>query len=341
MTNVQKARQTRKQERGTTKKHPPTTSYRVADWKEYNAALKRRGSITLWFSQDVIDQWYQHHQANERKRGAQTAYSDTAILLCLTLKAVYHLPYRQTEGFVASIVALLGIRLAVPDYTTMNRRARTVEVPLAAGNQQGAIHIVVDSTGLKVYGEGEWKVRQHGISKRRTWRKLHIGVDESSNLILSAAVTTNACDDASMLAGLLAQAKESCPDGIGQCSADGADDTMKCYDALKNIRATIPPRKDAKIHQHGNPKALPKHARDENIRAISAKGRKKWKQESGYHRRSKAEVAMFRYKTIFGGAMNARQHERQKREGLIKCRILNIMTHHGMPQSIKVVRKIA
>jgi hypothetical protein len=191
-------------------------------------------------------------------------------------------------------------------------------------------------------GEGEWKVRQHGISKRRTWRKLHLGVDEASNIILSANITTNAIDDAAMLPSLLTTAKESCsPGGIKQCSGDGAYDTMKCYDALEGIRATIPPRKGAKIHRHGNRTAVAKHPRDENIRAIRQQGQKAWKKGSGYHRRSKAEVAMFRYKTIFGGTMNAREMQRRKREGQIKCRILNLMTRNGMPTSVPIVRQAA
>jgi predicted acyl esterase len=168
-------------------------------------------------------------------------------------------------------------------------------------------------------------------------------VDEASNIILSAAITTNAIDDAAMLLLLITTAKESCcpGGGIKQCSSDGAYDKMKCYDALDGIRATIPARKDAKIHRHGNRKAVAKHPRDENIRAIRKQGRKAWKKGSGYHRRSKAEVAMFRYKTIFGGTMNAREMERQKREGQIKCRILNLMTHNGMPTSVPIVRKAA
>jgi hypothetical protein len=166
-------------------------------------------------------------------------------------------------------------------------------------------------------------------------------VDEASNLILSASVTTNAVDDAAMLPSVLATAKESCPEGIGQCSAEGAYDKMKCYDALEGIRATIPPRKGAKIHRHGNRKAVPKHPPDENIRAIRNIGKRTWKQSCGYHRRSKAEVAMFRYKTIFGSTMNAREIKRQEREGLVKCRILNLMVHNGMPQSVKGIRLAA
>ena len=337
MTKVQKSSQRSKKAREHRQK-AKKTRYKITNWKEYNAALERRGSLTLWVEPAVIASWYAS-EVTAPKRGRKELYGDAAIVLSLTLQAVYHLPYRQTEGFLRSVFQMMGILVKVPDYSTVNRRAKSVDVPLEARQCRGNIHVVVDSTGVKVYGEGEWKTRQHGISKRRTWKKLHLGIDESSNIILSSAITSNAVDDAAMLPKLLEQAHKSCPDGIGQCSGDGAYDRMKCYDALGDIRATIPPRKDAKIHRHGNRKAIAKHPRDENIRTIRARGRKAWKQESGYHRRSKAEVAMFRYKTIFGGAMNARETQRQEREGQIKCRILNLMTHNGMPTS--VVRKAA
>lgn len=332
MTKVQKTSQRSKKARERRQK-AKKVRYNITNWKEYNAALERRGSLTLWIDPSVIASWYST-QAVAPKRGRREIYSDAAIVLSLTLQTVYHLPYRQTEGFLRSVFQMMGITVTVPDYSTVNRRAKSVEVPLEARTCRGSVHVVVDSTGVKVYGEGEWKTRQHGISKRRTWKKLHLGIDESSNIILSAAITSNAVDDAAMLPKLLEQARQHCPDGIGQCSADGAYDKMKCYDTLGDIRATIPPRKGAKIHRHGNRKAVPTHPRDENIRAIRDKGRKAWKQESGYHRRSKAEVAMFRYKTIFGETMNARETQRQEREGQIKCRILNLMTHNGMPKSV-------
>lgn len=332
MTKVQKTRQRSKKAREGRQK-AKKVRYTITNWKEYNAALERRGSLTLWIEDSVVASWYASASSTP-KRGRKELYSDAALVLCLTLQAVYHLPYRQTEGFLRSVFQMMGITVTVPDYSTVNRRAKSVDVPLEAHECRGNVHVVLDSTGLKVYGEGEWKTRQHGISKRRTWKKLHLGIDESSNIILSSVCTSNAIDDAAMLPKLLKEARHSCPNGIGQCSADGAYDRMKCYDALGDIRATIPPRKDAKIHRHGNRKAVLKHPRDENIRDIRAKGRTKWKQESGYHRRSKAEVAMFRYKTIFGGAMNARESCRQEREGRIKSRILNLMTHNGMPKSV-------
>ena len=188
--------------------------------------------------------------------------------------------------------------------------------------KQGKVHLVVDSTGVKVYGEGEWKTRQHGVSKRRTWRKLHLGVDESTGEILSAVVTTNNFHDGEVLEDLLNGIEQE----IEQVSADGAYDQGHCYDTIEecSARAVIPPRKNAKIWQHGNCKA-PAHPRNENLRAIRQQGRKSWKKNSNYHRRSLAETTMFRLKCIFGGKVSSRIFDNQATELLIQCSALNRM----------------
>ena len=191
----------------------------------------------------------------------------------------------------------------------------------------------MDSTGAKVYGEGEWKVRQHGISKRRTWLKLHLCVDEATLEIVSAVASTNDISDAEVLSDLL----EDVPGKIEQVSADGAYDQRKCYNTLNKhgAKAAIPPRKGARIWQHGNSKAE-RHNRDENLRRIRKVGRKKWKEESNYHRRSLAETTMFRFKTIFGDRLQTRRMENQFKELLLKSAILNRMTHLGRPDTIKI-----
>jgi hypothetical protein len=184
-----------------------------------------------------------------------------------------------------------------------------------------------------VYGEGEWKTRQHGVSKRRTWRKLHLGVDEATGEILSAVVTLNDCHDGQMLAEVL----NSIDDPIDQVSTDGADDHRHCYDDIeaKGAKAVVPPRKDAKIRQHGNCQAPP-HPRDENLRYIRKHGRKRWKQDHGYHRCSLAETAMFRLKTIFGGSLSACKFDNQAVELFIKCAALNRMIQIAKPDSYKI-----
>lgn len=308
----------------------PKAKYRIRNWARYNENLKKRGSITLWIDEDVLQAWKPASEA-VRLRGGQKQYSDGAIECLLMVKGVYHLAYRQTEGFAGSLSKLLGVELPIPDYSTLNRRARTLKVKLPT-SEKGPIHAVLDSTGLKVYGEGEWKVRQHGYSKRRTWRKLHLGVDEATGEIEAELLTGAGVDDAEAAAGLLKQTQAE----IEQLSGDGAYDKEKVYKAAaaKGVgKITIPPRRDAVLwEEHGSDP----HPRNENLRHIWERGRKEWKEESGYHRRSLAETAMFRFKTIFGDHLNAREAKRQKTEARVKCAALNRMTRLGMPDSYRI-----
>jgi IS5 family transposase len=312
-----------------TKKNKRT--YRLRNWKQYNSALVQRGSLTLWISDDMLTVWLNPQKSG--KPGRSATYTDTAIFCMATLKEVYHLPLRATKGLTQGIMKLLGVDLPVPDYSTLSRRCATLEVTLPRRKNNEALHLVVDSTGVKVFGEGEWKVRQHGYTKRRTWRKLHIGADESSGEIVAAVVTTNNVADSQVLEDLLGQMD----DEVKQVSGDGSYDKRNCYEAIRKrkAKAAIPPRRDAKIWQHGNSKAE-RLIRDENLRRIRQVGRKQWKQEVGYHRRSLAETQMFRVKTIFGGRVSARQFAGQATQVLVRCGALNTMTHLGMPDSYAV-----
>jgi len=224
----------------------------------------------------------------------------------------------------------MKVALSVPDHSTVSRRMTGVEVRLLLLPGGKARHIVCDSTGVKVYGEGEWKVRQHGYSKRRTWRKLHLGADAASGEIVAAVVSTNNFTDGQVLPDLL----EQVADDIKQVSGDGGYDKRNCYDAIRarGARAAIAPQKNAKIWQHGN-RREERLARDENVRACRLKGRAAWKRESGYHRRSLAETHMFRVKTIFGERVSARLFAGQATQLLVRCAVLNQMTHLGMPES--------
>jgi len=199
--------------------------------------------------------------------------------------------------------------------------------------KSGALHLLVDSTGIKVYGEGEWKARQHGVSKRRTWRKLHLGVDEATGEILAGAVTTNDVHDSAMLSDLF-EATES---EVEQVSADGAYDKRCCYDTLiaHQIDVAIPPQKNAKIWRHGNCKG-PRHPRDENLRAIRKYGRSAWKRQSNYHRCSISESTMFRLKVIFGGKVRSRLFDNQATELLLQCAALNRMIQVANPDTVWV-----
>ena len=302
--------------------------YRIRNWKKYNTALVERGSLTLWMDEEALRNWL--NRTKTGRRGASRRYTDLAILCGLTLGAVYGLALRQTQGLVRSVLALLHRDLPTPNYTSFCRRRPGLTVALPRQATKKALHVVVDSTGVKVYGEGEWKVRQHGWSKRRVWRKLHLGVDEASGEIVAAVATTHSVTDGAVLPQLLDQVR----DRIEQVSGDGSYDKKNCYEAIKRrqARAAIPPRRDARIGQHGNCKAEP-WARDENLRRIRRVGRRRWKQAAGYHRRSLAETTMFRLKTIFGGKLRARKMASQGPELLLRCVILNRMTHRGMPES--------
>lgn len=315
------------------KRSPKKALYRVSNWAEYNRSLVQRGSITVWIDEEVLESW-QPMPEGRRKRGGQPKYSDRAIECLLTLKAVFKLPYRQTEGFGRSLMELLAVNVSIPDYTTLCIRSADLPVALSPSQVQGAKHIVVDSTGLKVYGEGEWKVRQHGVSKRRTWRKLHLSVNETTQSIEAVVLTEASVDDAEAGRDLL----DDTDGPVEQVSGDGAYDKRKFYDTCQQRqvkRIAIPPRRDARIWQHGN-SSKPPLPRDQNLRRIRRVGRQRWKQEVGYHRRSLAETAVFRFKIIFGNTLSARSLPRQITEARIKAAALNRMTQLGMPDSYAV-----
>lgn len=310
-------------------KHKKTKSkYRLRNWREYNRALVQRGSLTMWITEDVVQPW--HETAAEPKRGQPRTYTDTAMLTMATLQEIYHLGLRQTQGLMESIGTVLHLAVAIPDYSTLSRRRVTLEIALPRTQEKEALHLVVDSTGVKVFGEGEWKVRQHGYTRRRTWRKVHVGVDEASGEVVAAVVTTNDAHDSQVLPDLLDQVAED----LAQVSGDGAYDRRTCYEAIKqrHARAAIPPQHNAQIWQHGNTKAE-RLARDENLRRIRPVGRAAWKRECGYQRRSLAETTMFRLKTIFGDRVNARSFAGQAAQVLVRCATLNRLTQMGMPDS--------
>jgi len=309
----------------------PKTLYRVKNWSEYEQALVQRGSIIFWLSDDIEQIWL---YAGEKQRGSQFDYSDKAIEIMLTLKEVFHLTNRGVEGFVRSLFQIMKMDLPVPDHSTLSRRGKTLKVKLPK-KASGSLNLVLDSTGLKIYGEGEWKVRKHGYSKRRTWRKLHLGADPENGEIQAVLLTENSVSDDATVKELLEQIEQE----LLACAADGAYDKRKVYDALNEhspkVEILIPPRKNARIWQHSNSKAE-RLKRDENLRYIRKHGRQQWKEDSEYHMRSLAETTMFRLKTIFGDELSARQLETQTTQALIRCLALNKMTHLGMPESYLV-----
>lgn len=320
-------------------KHKPKSkkskkTYRVRNWNKYNKSLVQRGNITVWICDEAIANWYSSEKTG--KRGSPSTYSEVAIQACLMMRNLFKLGLRQTQGFVNSLMKMSGIDLNVPDYTTLSRRLSGLRIDLGAKDLSDKLHVVVDSTGVKVYGEGEWKVRTHGWQKRRTWRKLHLCIDAETQQILSVETTENNVDDADKLEELLDAVP---PDKeIEKVAADGIYDKRKSYDAINKhgAIAVIPPPKNAKIWQHGNSKKE-RLVRDENLRGVRKKGRKKWKQESEYHQRSLAETGVYRYKQTFGSKLNSRDKGNQFNEMKLNCKILNKMTQIGMPKSECVV----
>ena len=303
------------------------SSYKITNWKDYNESLVRRSDITFWFDEDVIDAW--EHTNDEPKIGRPFTYSDTAIECLLMLRELFRLPYRQTEGLGRALAKIMQADVTIPDYTSLAKRAAKLEIALDVAHRKGSIDVVVDSTGLKVFGEGEWKTRKHGISKRRTWRKLHLAINPKTQEIEAEVLTENSGHDADQVDDLLDQIDQP----IDSFGGDGAYDQWKVYNRLaeEEIKAIIPPRRNAKIKQHGNA-SQPPISRDEAIRGIRRVGRKQWKKEVGYHRRSLAETAMYRLKCCFGDKLKNRELENQRAESRLRSKILNHFTHLGLPQ---------
>jgi len=303
----------------------PKPRYRVTNWPEYNRALVQRGSVTLWVSEDVIRGW--------RARGGKGyVYSDLAIRCGLSLRAIFNLTLRQTQGFLASLAGRFSPGLPVPHYSTLCRRAAGLDLPVPA-RRSGPVHLVVDSTGLKIFGEGEWKVRQHGYGKRRLWRKLHLGVDEATGMILTHKLTPCNVNDGPVLPELLAQLEGP----LEQVSADKAYDSFANHKAIlaRGARPVIPPRKWAAITPPPGTRDPPP-TRGAIVKRITEIGSKAWKIEAGYHRRSLAETTMYRVKTLIGPTLKSRTLPNQKSEAAITVNCLNHFTALGMPVSVKI-----
>lgn len=313
---------------------PAKDKYKVKNWKAYNSSLVQRGSLTLWLEDSVLRSW---RDTDVRKKVVgENTYAACVIQCCLLLGQVYHQPLRQTTGFVGSLLVLLGCGdYAVPDYTTLCRRQSCLPVEVSQALSSGKkLDLALDSTGLKVYGEGEWKVRKHGASKRRTWRKLHIGIDVQTQEIVCVELTSNGEDDAAV-AGKMLKGKM---DKLTSFRGDGAYDDFKWREVLgPDVRQIIPPSKDAVVHLGTKKKPLPDYLQQRNqaVAFIQERDSKAWKEKEGYHRRSLNEVAMFRYKTAFTAQMRARKIKQQKTEVLLKCKILNTYRRCGMPLAYK------
>jgi hypothetical protein len=305
---------------------------KVTNWATYDASLRQRGSLTVWFTDEAITAW----QAVPRTtRGGQRWYSPLAILTALTLRTVFRLALRQTEGLIGSIISLLGLTLAVPDHSTLSRRAETMEVPPPRSSSSiggEALHLLVDSTGLKLCGAGEWLAEKHGTKTRRSWRKLHIGMDAGSGEIVAATLTTNDVDDASQVGPLLDQLEAPAASFIG----DGAYDQDSLYrvviDRDPEALVIVPPRATAVLSET----ATAPTQRDRHLQCIADKGRIGWQKASGYSARSRVEAAIGRYKQVIGDGLRFHKDQRRTTEVGVAISVLNRMLELGRPISVRI-----
>ena len=303
----------------------PKRRYRVRNWPAYNAALVQRGALTIWVEESSLSCWYGNERAG--RPGAPTRYSDQMIQMGLVLREVFHLPLRALEGFLGTVVQWLGLRgVTVPDYTTFCRRQQRLEVRIPRRvPQDRSLHLVIDSSGLKIHGEGEWKRRMHGPGARRRWRKLHLAMDPESGQAMACVLTADFVTDDQVLPELLEQVSDV---PLASVTGDGAYDTRACHAAVmkRGAHPLFPPREGATEWEDDHPRTAA-------IQAIRERGRGQWKQDSGYHRRSLVENAFFRLKQLFGARLGNRRFDAQCTQAYCRIAALNRMTGLGMPKT--------
>src|ERR1700712_739352 len=276
--------------------HIPKMAFKVRNWPKYEAGLRRRGSLTLWIEEAALNHWQTFGP------GGQARYKDAAIQTTLMVRTAFRLPLRQTEGLMASVITLMDLTISAPDHSTISRRAVTLPVIQPASVPHGPLHLLIDSTGLKVYGAGQWLEAKHGVKSRRTWRKLHLAVDADNGMIGAQTLTDQDADDPSQVAPLLDQID----DPIGRVTADGAYDGAPTYRTIAaygdGIEVVIPPRSTAV--PSGEPG--PQTQRDHHLTMIAEQGRLAWQVATDYGQRSLVETTMGRYKALIGPPLRAR-----------------------------------
>jgi len=286
--------------------------------------------LTIRFTPEAIKAWRAPPRATP---GSQARYSALAIETALVLWAVFHQPLRQTEGLVGSLLGLMGLDLPVPDHSTLSRRASGLVVAPAARTARGPLHLLVDSTGVKLSGPGEWLVEKHGTQRRRAWRKLHLGVDAETGTIVASTLTGKEVDDAAGLGPLLDQVEEP----IAAIIADGAYDQDDVYGTVTErhpkAAVVVPPRSTAVLSPSAgtNPSQ-----RDRHLQVIAERGRMGWQRTSGYNARANAEGAMSRYKRIIGDTLHAYARPAQRVETQIAVNVLNRILDLGRPESVRL-----
>src|SRR5215204_5819373 len=317
--------------------HTPRQKHKVTNWPAYDASLRQRGSLTVWFTDKAITAWAAEPRTT---RGGQPWYSPLAILMALMLRAVFRLALRQTEGLIGSVIRLLGLDLPVPDHTTLSRRAATLDVPQLrsssspdSGSCAEPVHLLVDSTGLKLCGPGEWLIEKHGTKTRRSWRKLHLGVDATTGQIVASALTGHDVDDGSQTGPLLDQ--EAGP--VASVTGDGAYDQDRVYASIGERHPTaaiiVPPHPTAVPSQTA---ASEPTQRDCHLQLIAERGRRAWQQASGYTKRARAETAIGRWKRVIGDGLRSHTDERRATEMDVAVHVLNRMLELGRPKYVRI-----
>jgi hypothetical protein len=311
--------------------HIPKQKRKLTNWRAYDAGLRQRGSLTVWFTPEAIEAW----RADPRTtQGGQRWYSPLAILTALTFRAVFHLALRQTEGLISSVIGLLGLALAVPDHSTLCRRAKTLEVPHPRPRRDGEpLHLLVDSTGLKLCGAGEWLVEKHGAKTRRSWRKLHIGLDADTGQIVAAALTAKEIDDGAEIGPLLDQV----PGPLASFTADGAYDQEGVCAVVAghspDAAIIVPPRSTAVPSETAETAPT---QRDRHLQSIAKHGRAAWQTTCGYTKRARIEAAIGRFKQVIGDGLRSRTDDRRAIEVEVPVHVLNRMLELGRPISVRI-----
>ena len=303
---------------------PTSKIYRTTNWSSYNQALINRGNITIWF--DSNTQWYAQ---STHKQGRNQTYSDTAIQCCLMIKVLFRLTLRMTTGFVQSLIRLCGLDWTAPDYSTICRRQKHINIAIGYQKSSDGLHLLVDSTGLKFLGEGEWKRKKHQPEYRRQWRKLHIALDAETLQIRAVQLTTNNVGDSQVLGELLDQIPKD--EEIDSVYTDGAYDTKRCRQLVadRNAHAIIPPRKNGKPWKDTRISSIERNALLDTVKHL---GRTIWKKWSGYHLRSLVETKMHCIK-LLGDKLSARNFESQVNEIHARVAVLNKFTELGRPRT--------
>jgi hypothetical protein len=311
--------------------HIPKMSFKVRNWPAYEAGLLRRGSLTLWIEEAALECWQTVGPSG------QARYTNAAIQTSLMLRAAFKLALRQIEGLMTSVLSLMGLPISTPDHTTVSRRAVTLPVIQATSIPHGPLHVLIDSTGLQVYGAGQWLEAKHGAKSRRKWRKLHLAVDAANGMIVAQTLTDQDADDPSQVGPLLDQIDAP----IDQVTADGAYDGAPTYQTIAQhgdgIEVVIPPRSTAVPSGELDPPTQ----RNRHLAMITEQGRLAWQVATGYGQRALVETTMGRYKTLIGPQLRARGFAAQQTEAAIGVAVLNRMLAVGRPDSVRCQPVIA